>query len=1249
MNIILLDKDSRRFKASISQFESFIWTERYWEYGDFELVVPLNVRNVSLIGLDDYLKIPTSDTLMIVENIEYVSPVKDEGGKFNITGRSLDSILDRRILFQDYKRSIKAEAFITQMVKACFKDSSNSDRSIDYLYIEENDDPDVETDPVNVDESKGANLGDIVLKNTKDNELGFRINFKNDGSFHFEVFAGKDKKYIVFSENNLLLEEAKVYQSNADLKTFALVSGVDSDITVNVKGSPTGINRRETYSGSYSINKTDPGYRNELELKGKNDLEDHVIVKTIEGQLLNIGKYRLRRDFDLGDLITIQNPYYKAEARITEVIQSWNQEGYLIYPGFMAKDITVLNYAEEEIELPEEEEELEPETPEIPDDQTPTKLINVEIISAIKMYTNFIIGGTSRTYHQIYIPNYDPSDPENRPIKRFGVRLRGILPEGWAAGFYSIYCDVFLGSEQKLGTIKINFNPDDQAFIGEWYSYLTYNLPYIRLYLYVVANEVVLIDILDEQEPFINGLVDIRLNNVEELEYNPSEEGDQLTCQTTYIWENNGNFHRYCSTNSTNVTGIDGIDITVLRQICMTNTSMLSELDKFIESGMRSYEYDTVSLDNTELFPLETGIISVPPSGLNYNIPAAITQYSNETIGNFGWRQTMAEVIKSQLASSRVLSGSNIQEMNLLFKNTLPFSKCTNGTYIFTYVVETANYQQDKDKTFDNEYVLELDNSKKIIKDIFIEYYYRLYTGYATFGSVGNPMSVGFQIIGNEEIIFSNDNTYNHALDFDKPTTIKHTVTGLDNYEKIYFKVASNKINTLIYDIDDLEVLQVRYFHKIVLNKRENENVDWPLNYTVKTIRRTSIPSFEIFDVRYLLSMQLKDIDNLIKNEKVIFNSNKSSLTTIGLNNQSSSVIVNSYLTKQYNTSFDYCLPNYQNESFSIYNSPNVERVYDIAPYNDSVYKSKGIEPTKYEITKTPTYNIHDGMSINQLYNISHLLAESESTISIEMIKDGDYDYTPTKYIDLGFDISSVIRSYGYTQFSFHNPIEEDRPIKYFHIYSTKSIKSGITKIYLDGVKTYEINFDENPINTYGVLIAEVENVFKYSDIVIECVLDNSEYGHRRSEIPLRVLFNKSRNTLYNGPFIRSYENLDLLNIGMYTKMFPGTSQYRDYYTRIGINLYGGVRLLDSGSKSKITVDYFRPIGDVPDETKSFPTFFTGVSGNVINDFILDKTVYNTGTGTNMLYATYAYTESPYYDTLNWEFKASNIYSTKEV
>ena len=971
MNIIILDKDTREFKGNISAFESFIWTERYWDYGDFELVIPLNAKNVSLIALDDYLKIATSNTLMIVEDIEYISPLKDEGGKFNITGRSLDSIIDRRILYSDYKNSIKPEAYILQIVKDAFGNGSQNKRFVDFLKFEEYSDEDIKTDPVSIDVSKGTNLENIVLPNLQRAELGFRINFNRDNTFSFEVFSGEDKTYMVFSENNLLLQEAQVYQSVKDLKTFVLVASDESEVEVELsEETPIGIHRRETYVSAYiGISLEDPDYRKELELMGENELEDHKKIITIDARLMNFGRYKLRKDYDLGDIITIQNPYYRAIARVTEVIQSWNKEGYQIYPGFIVKDIDVVSYKASEKERPNPIIEPKPDTPDIPIDHTPRKLINVEIISAIKMYTNFIVGGSSRTYHQIYIPNYDPSEPDNPPIKRFGVRLRGLLPEGWAAGLYSVYCDVFLGSGQKLETIKITFREGDQSFIGEWYSYLTYDSPYIRLYLYVVANEIGVADIPDNQEPFMNGLVDIRLNNVEGQEYIPSDEGDQLTCQTTYVWENNGNFHRYCSTNSTNVTGIPNVDITVMRQNSMSNKSMLTELDTVIESGRRSYEYDTVSLDNAELTPIETGAVEIPPSGGIYNIPAIATQFENEIIGNFGWRQTVAEIIRSNLNNPRSASGSNIQEMNLMFKKQKNNDKLRNLTLsLLTYVsFTTYNYPDSK-------------------KDNYVNYDYKLcYTFENLEGDINTIKVIGIYkyalltrpvnkicLYGDDTILYELTNVTNFRGELFNVNNLKKYKNIKILIEVPYYADGSPQTPHLDFDTDN--------YLSVVINEDENTN-----DYLPDSIYKLSYTREIIYKVG---SNEGRNISNQLYLD-----------CPTDMTNRPKNVNITSFIDSGH-------FPLYNNTI----NNKNGFSVYTYVDHSNSVSNSNNKIFNKYDIVESDNYTISQNLKtvpsyssrllISNMFDYSNIAGSDPINYVIYEIKEGYYKEKTDLYFE---------------------------------------------------------------------------------------------------------------------------------------------------------------------------------------------------------------------------------------------------------
>ena len=79
-------------------YESFIWTDRYYEYGDFELFTSMTDTILNYIRQDYYLQNRESEHVMIIEKIRITSDTED-GNHVTVTGRSLESILVRRIVW----------------------------------------------------------------------------------------------------------------------------------------------------------------------------------------------------------------------------------------------------------------------------------------------------------------------------------------------------------------------------------------------------------------------------------------------------------------------------------------------------------------------------------------------------------------------------------------------------------------------------------------------------------------------------------------------------------------------------------------------------------------------------------------------------------------------------------------------------------------------------------------------------------------------------------------------------------------------------------------------------------------------------------------------------------------------------------------------------------------------------------------------------------------------------------------------
>ena len=85
--------------AILDDYESVIWTDRYWECGDFEIYTPVTTDILSVLKQDYYLRHRESEHVMIIEKLLIKTDV-ETGNHITVTGRSLESILMRRIVWK---------------------------------------------------------------------------------------------------------------------------------------------------------------------------------------------------------------------------------------------------------------------------------------------------------------------------------------------------------------------------------------------------------------------------------------------------------------------------------------------------------------------------------------------------------------------------------------------------------------------------------------------------------------------------------------------------------------------------------------------------------------------------------------------------------------------------------------------------------------------------------------------------------------------------------------------------------------------------------------------------------------------------------------------------------------------------------------------------------------------------------------------------------------------------------------------
>lgn len=269
MEALVLDRDFHA-QAVIDAFESFIWTVRYIGCGEFELYVPTLIQPLEYVKLDYYLYNRDSDRVMIIEEVlNETDP--ETGAHMTLSGRSLESILERRVVwnptvFDGTAVNVAIRQLIYDNFITC---NGNNQRKIpNFVYKENPDLSNAVTDPQNGISAFywGENVYDVIVNICKAYDLGFKVILNNKNQFQFELYEGVDHSYdqdenphVVFSYKYENLFGSQYLKSRKDFKNSAIVIGSDADDRdtewqeADYDVRYTGLDRRETYVNGSSI------------------------------------------------------------------------------------------------------------------------------------------------------------------------------------------------------------------------------------------------------------------------------------------------------------------------------------------------------------------------------------------------------------------------------------------------------------------------------------------------------------------------------------------------------------------------------------------------------------------------------------------------------------------------------------------------------------------------------------------------------------------------------------------------------------------------------------------------------------------------------------------------------------------------------------------------------------------------------------------------------------------------------------
>lgn len=375
MDILILDDQIRPIDI-VDEYISLVWTERWNEMGDFELVTLSTSSNRQRFFPDVQICIPESRHIMIVETVEETIDV-DNGSVLKVKGRDLLCVAEKRLavskhpttgeilpVWADYGFSPK-DLILRKMKAICFASDIDSDDNIPYLQNPELEESLYPTDtilepaPAGIEwAQKPMSLYAAIKEIADAYDLGFRM-YRNpsESKLYFNVSVGSDRTStqailppIIFSQDmaNLIdttefMDYSKHY--NVVHVIYFHKDAFDNDVTTSViveapeiAFSTGGFQRKVKLLSITQIPDAVADVVVYLTQLGNEELIKSRPIDVYDGEVAKNATYVYEQDYYLGDLLEVRGTNGgTAYMRVVEQIFKSDSTGESAYPSLVTK------------------------------------------------------------------------------------------------------------------------------------------------------------------------------------------------------------------------------------------------------------------------------------------------------------------------------------------------------------------------------------------------------------------------------------------------------------------------------------------------------------------------------------------------------------------------------------------------------------------------------------------------------------------------------------------------------------------------------------------------------------------------------------------------------------------------------------------------------------------------------------------------------------------------------------------------
>ncbi|WP_284037471.1 siphovirus ReqiPepy6 Gp37-like family protein [Neobacillus sp. 114] len=356
--------------AEIDNYESMFFTRSWHGIGQLELRINRYKKHVEHL---------------VKGNIIYINPKKafiikhreialDENGKASenwaINALALKSLIGQRVTVPPSttaydNKSGNTETVMQHYVNNNLINAADPNRKISQLILAANQNRGQSISW----QSRYKNLAEDLSEISLYSGLGWDVSLDiQSKKWVFDVAAGRDLTVnkstlppVIFSPQFDSLQSLQYTESELNYKNYAYVGGQGEgvDRRIVTVGTDIGLSRHEIFIDARDVAEKDDNdvpipeaqVIQTLTDRGQHQLNEFLQEQYLEGQILTKSPFKYEKDYDLGDVVTIQNKDWGVtlDSRITEIKEIYEVSGFKLEATFGNNRPTLIKKIKQEL------------------------------------------------------------------------------------------------------------------------------------------------------------------------------------------------------------------------------------------------------------------------------------------------------------------------------------------------------------------------------------------------------------------------------------------------------------------------------------------------------------------------------------------------------------------------------------------------------------------------------------------------------------------------------------------------------------------------------------------------------------------------------------------------------------------------------------------------------------------------------------------------------------------------------------